>query len=182
MKTLRAGLLLVCLALAGCVPKRETPPRPSLPQQQPQPRPLPPPPAPPPALADWRLMPLTPGAWTYAGGQGGSSQAMFGAQAGDAAFVVRCDRARGQVSLWREGVTSGNMMTVRTSEQARNLPLSVQAGPPAYVWTALPVSDRFLDAVVFSRGRIMVEVPGMPALLIPSWPEPARVLEDCRGG
>jgi hypothetical protein len=35
--------------------------------------------------------------------------------------------------------------------------------------------------MVFSRGRFTVEVPGAPMLVIPAWPEPARVIEDCRG-
>ncbi len=179
MKSMRVALLFGALTVAGCVPKREAPPTPApqRPQAQPQPQPLPP--APPPRT-DWRDMPLTPGAWVYRS-QGNTSQALFGPASGEAAFIVRCDRVRREVSLWREGTTSGNMMTVRSTERARNLPLSVQAQPLPYVWSALPASDRFLDATVFSRGRFAVEVPGTPMLVIPSWPEPARVLEDCRG-
>jgi hypothetical protein len=70
-------------------------------------------------------------------------------------------------------------MTVRTSSTARNLPLSVQ-GQAAGVFTSLSANDRFLDDMVFSRGRFTVEVPGTPMLVIPAWPEPARVVEDCR--
>ncbi len=165
------------VALAGCVPKRETPPPP--PVQQPQARPRPQPPAPPPPPADWSLLPLTPGAWVYRV-EGGSSQALFGPATGEASFIVRCERARRQVSLWRAGGTSGTMMTVRTSYGARNFPLSVQAEPMPYVFTSLPVGDRALDAMAFSRGRFTVEVPGSPMLVIPAWPEPARVVEDCR--
>jgi hypothetical protein len=94
---------------------------------------------------------------------------------------VRCERARSQVSLWREGTTSGNTMTVRTSAGARNLPLSISAQPLAGVWAALPTGDRLLDEIAFSRGRFTIEVPGTQMLVIPSWPEPARVVEDCRG-
>lgn len=179
MKSMRVALLFGVLAVAGCVPKREAPtPAPQPQQVQPQPRPQTP--APPPPRADWRDMPLTPGGWIYRN-QGNSSQALFGPASGEAAFIVRCDRVRREVSLWRQGTTSGNMMTVRNTASARNLPLSVQAQPLPYVWSALPASDRFLDATVFSRGRFTVEVPGTPVLVIPSWPEPARVLEDCRG-
>jgi hypothetical protein len=71
-------------------------------------------------------------------------------------------------------------MTVRTSYGARNFPLSVQAEPMAYVYTSLPASDRILDQIAFSRGRFTVEVPGQPMLVLPAWPEPARVVEDCR--
>jgi hypothetical protein len=180
MKLKRAALLFGVLTVAGCVPKREAPPTPA-PQPRPvqTPAPRPQPPAPPPRV-DWPDMPLTPGGWVYRN-QGNSSQALFGPAGGEAAFIVRCDRVRREVSLWRQGTTSGNMMTVRNSASARNLPLSVQAQPTPYVWSALPASDRFLDATVFSRGRFAVEVPGTPMLVIPSWPEPARVLEDCRG-
>jgi len=34
---------------------------------------------------------------------------------------------------------------------------------------------------LFSRGRFMVHVDGLPDLILPSWPEPAHVIEDCRG-
>ena len=94
--------------------------------------------------------------------------------------MLRCDRARRTVSLWREGAPTGNMMTVRTSYGARNLPVSVQAGPLAFAYAALPASDRLLDQIAFTRGRFTVEVPGRPMLVIPAWPEPARVVEDCR--
>jgi hypothetical protein len=68
---------------------------------------------------------------------------------------------------------------LRTSSFARNLPLSVDPSG-AGVFAALPANDRLLDAMVFSRGRFTVEVPGTPMLVIPAWPEPARVVEDCR--
>ena len=180
MKLMRAAMLFGVVALSGCVPKREAPPAPApqpRPVQTPAPRPQPPAPQP---RVDWQDMPLTPGAWVYRSG-GNGSQALFGPSTGEAAFIVRCDRVRREISLWRQGVTSGNTMTVRNSASARNLPLSVQATPLPYVWSALPASDRFLDATVFSRGRFAIEVPGTPMLVIPSWPEPARVLEDCRG-
>ena len=179
MKSVRIVLVLGSVAaLVACVPKRETPPPPA---QQPRatPRPAPSPPPPPPPPADWRDLPLTPGGWVYSS-QSGTSQAMFGAANSEASFIVRCDRGRRQVSLWREGRATGNMMTVRTSYGARNFPLSVQAEPMAYVYTTLPASDRTLDQMAFSRGRFTIEVPGQPMLVIPAWPEPARVVEDCR--
>ena len=179
MKPLRIGLMIGFLAATACVPKREAPPPPPQPVPVERPRPVPVPP-PPPAAADWRDMRLTPGAWYYRN-EGATSQAVFGPANSEASFIVRCDRARRQVTLSREGITSGNMMTVRTSSGARNLPLSVQAEPLPYVSSALPANDRFLDSIAFSRGRFTVEVPGKPMLVIPAWPEPARVVEDCRG-
>jgi hypothetical protein len=163
-------------ALGACVPKRETPPPPQ--QQRPQAQPRPQPPAPPPPPADWREVALSPGGWRYSD-QGGVSQASFGSS-NQASFVVRCDRGRREISLWREGDSSGNVMTVRTSYGARNFPLSTQAQPTASVYASLAANDRFLDTIAFSRGRFTVEVPGRPMLVIPAWPEPARVVEDCR--
>ena len=178
MKPLRLGLLLAVAMTAGCVPQQEPPPPAPQPQRRP-PAPAPQPLPPPPPSADWRDLPLTPGAWYYRD-EGTGSNALFGPANSEAAFIVRCDRSTRQVTLSREGTTSGNAMTVRTSAGARNLPVTVRTEPLAYVSGTLPASDRFLDSIAFSRGRFTVEVPGTPMLVIPSWPEPARVIEDCR--
>jgi hypothetical protein len=45
----------------------------------------------------------------------------------------------------------------------------------------LSASQRLLDAMAFSRGRFRVEVAGLPQVLLPSWSEVGRVVEDCRG-
>jgi hypothetical protein len=179
MKSARIWMLLGAAAAAtACAPRRETPP-PEQPRQQVR-TPAPLPPAPPPPPADWRDMPLSQGAWSYRN-EGAVSRAVFGPAASEGSFIVRCDRASRQVSLWRQGTATGNMMTVRTSYQARNFPLSVQTDPLPYVFSGVPASDRFLDGIAFSRGRFTIEVPGTPMLVIPAWPEPARVIEDCRG-
>lgn len=178
MKPVRAALLLGCVVAAvGCMPRREPPPpvQPERPVAPPV-RALPPPPP----RANWQDLPLTQGRWLYRN-EGQSSLALFGPADGEASFIVRCDRARRQVALSRAGITTGNTMTVRTSYFARSLPLSIQAEPLNSVVASLPAGDRFLDGIVFSRGRFTVEVPGTPMLVIPAWPEPARVVEDCRG-
>jgi hypothetical protein len=108
----------------------------------------------------WRDQPLTPGDWSY---DPGSGEARY------AGFSLRCDAARRQVALSRAGVTGP--LLLRTTYGERTLP----AG------TALPAADPLLDEMAFSRGRFTVEAPGMPALILPAWPEPARVVEDCRG-
>jgi hypothetical protein len=43
-----------------------------------------------------------------------------------------------------------------------------------------PAGDAALDWIAFSRGRFVVAATGMPLLVLPAWPEPARVIEDCR--
>ena len=45
----------------------------------------------------------------------------------------------------------------------------------------LPPADPLLDQIAFSRGRFLVQAEGGPSLILPAWPEPARVIEDCRG-
>jgi hypothetical protein len=124
-------------------------------------------------------LPLTPGRWFYRA-EGQDTLASFGISEGVASFTVRCDRLRRQIILARRGITSGNTMTLRTSYSARSLPLSIAAAPGNAVFTSLPASDRFLDGMAFSRGRFTVEVPGTTMLVIPAWPEPGRVAEDCR--
>jgi hypothetical protein len=44
----------------------------------------------------------------------------------------------------------------------------------------LAMMDPLLDAMAMSRGRFAVTVAGTPSLVLPSWPEVARVVEDCR--
>ena len=38
----------------------------------------------------------------------------------------------------------------------------------------LAANDPLLDAIAFSRGRFVVSMPGMAALVVPAWPEAAR--------
>ena len=178
MKSLRAWVVLTGFAVvAGCAQKPAPPPPQALRPvtQAPPPRPAPPPPA----RADWRDIPLTPGGWTYAG-QAEASEARFGPFGGQPAFTLRCERARRQVVLSRAGATTGGAMTVRTSFGARNFAVTSRSAPVPNVATSVTAHDPFLDNMAFSRGRITIELPGTPMLVIPSWPEPARVIEDCR--
>lgn len=151
------------LAVSACVPSREAPP-PAAPPPPTRPAPVPAPPPPPPA--DWRDAPLTPGTWTLE--QGGTA-ASYGAH-----FQLRCDAAARRVALVRSGAAAGTMV-IRTTYGARSLTMA--AGGQA----ALPANDPLLDQIAFSRGRFTVEIAGMPTLTLPSWAEPARVIEECRG-
>jgi hypothetical protein len=146
--------------LAACATKPAPAPRPA-----PVVRPAPPPepvPAPPAPDEDWRDLPLTPGEWNYSSDAGGS-------EAHYAGFSLRCDAARRQIILSRAGATGP--IRIQTSFGAHMLP------PGA----AMPAPDPRLDALAFSRGRFTVEAEGLARLVIPAWPEPARVVEDCRG-
>lgn len=123
-------------------------------------------------------MPLTPGNWYYSS-QSGASQAMFGAANSEAMFIVRCEPSR-QIVLSREGTPATAALTIRTTGTARSLPASVRTEPLAYASATVGANDPILDHMAFSRGRFTVEAQGLPMLVLPAWPEPARVIEDCR--
>lgn len=167
MRTLPlVSTFLALTLLVACVP-RPAPPEPSPP---PPPAPAPPAEPAPPAPVEWEDAPASPGDWRL---QGGS--AAFGS-AQEVQFVVRCEEGR-QVSLIRAGARDGAVLTVRTTYGARALPAMAAAEGLA---ARLSAADPLLDAIVFSRGRFAIEAQGLPRLIVPAWPEPARVVEDCR--
>ena len=175
MNLVRIGLTAgAAAALGACgAPRSEPAPLPPPPQQQALRRP-PPPPPPPPQAEDWQDAALGPGDWSYRS-DGAASSATYGLP-GQPAFTFRCEPG-GQVTLVRTGAAAATQIVVRTSSTARTLPARSEAGSPA---ATLPAGDPLLDAIVFSRGRFSVEAPGLPTLIVPSWPEAARVVEDCR--
>lgn len=158
----------MALTLAACAPQRPAP-APAAP-----PPPAPASPAAPPPLA-WDDAPLSAGDWTFSD-QGGVASAAFGTPEA-AFFQLRCEPNR-QVSLIRPRALAGAALTIRTSYGERALPAAAQ---PAGLAATLAASDPLLDEIVFSRGRFAVESEGLPRLILPAWPEPARVIEDCRG-
>ncbi|HYN45348.1 MAG TPA: hypothetical protein VES64_01515 [Allosphingosinicella sp.] len=167
-----AGAALAAAALlASCAP----PPTPPAPAPMPPPAPSPQPQLPePPPPADWRDGPLSPGDWSYNTDRG-AGVAVF-MQDGIGVFVVRCAHDR-RFSLVRMFVSGGSPLIIRTSFGERTLPtdeLALEAG------ATLPATDPLLDQIVFSRGRFLVRAAGVPDLILPSWPEPARAIEECR--
>jgi len=175
MKAFRIALAAgLAGALGSCAPRTEPQPAPP-PPQRPAPRPAPPAPPAPAAAPGWIDAPLSAGDWSF---DEVARTASFGPP-GQPSFVLRC-AAPGQVTIARTGVApaTGGALTVRTSMTARTLP--ARGGAEGLVAT-LAASDPLLDAIVFSRGRFAVEAALLPALIVPAWPEPARVIDDCRG-
>ncbi|MEA3045907.1 MAG: hypothetical protein QOJ53_239 [Sphingomonadales bacterium] len=174
MRVIRAlgTAMAAAAALAACVP-RTAPPAPQPPPPQPAPAPPPAPePAPPPAA--WQDGPLSEGDWTY--DRRVDRRAVFGE---GPAFVVACTTAR-QITLARLprfGGAGGAALVIRTTFGERSLPV-LQPGAAVAI---LAASDPLLDEMAFSRGRFLVRTAGLPDLVLPSWPELARVVEDCRG-
>ena len=54
-------------------------------------------------------------------------------------------------------------------------------GQPPAIAASAGARDPRLDQIAFSRGRFLVDVAGQSRLVLPAWPEVARVIEDCRG-
>lgn len=174
----RSFLLAPFVLVAGCAGVVPPAPQPAPPVPVPAPAPAPAPP--PPALGeDWRDWPVSPGTWAYRQDARGSI-ALFGIRESDASFTIRCDRAARQIYLSRQGATPGPL-TIRTSSTARALTARPTGGTPAYMAVALAANDPVLDAMAYSRGRFIVEMPPLAPLVVPTWSEVPRVIEDCRG-
>lgn len=127
----------------------------------------------------WSDAPITPGVWRWSM-EGGRSVANFA----DGLLMVRCDSAAAGVTLLRAGgqpdVEGHVPMTILTEKSSAALTGTFLAGPPAAIALRFSAQDPLLDAMAFSRGRFAVEAAGLPPLLVPSWPEISRVIEDCR--
>lgn len=176
---MRFVVLALPLTLLACAKEpKQTPPSPP-----PAPVATAPAPAPPvTVIDDWQDARRTPGDWVYRSDTRGSL-ALFGPVSGDARFLVRCDSGARRIYLSRAGsFAEGDTgtMTIRASSGAKSFPARNNGGNPAYIAVDLPVSEPQLDAMAFSRGRFLVSVKGGEDLVIPSWPEIARVVEDCR--
>lgn len=169
------------LGLAACT---SAPPPPPAPAPAPTPAPAPAP-TPAPVPADWRDTALTPGDWHYVADTK-ASRALYGPANSEARFIVACEAAMRRVKLWRPANPSSGSnqaspaMSVTTTEAARTLTTQQVAGTVPQIVATLAPHDPILDAMVFTRGRFMVQVPRTETLYLPSWPEIARVVEDCR--
>lgn len=170
MKAIVSRLCTIALCatlLASCSEQRVVP----IPRPSPTPAPLPPPPPRP--IVDWQHAPVTPGDWVWSNA-GGRSQASF---AGGLMQLV-CDRGNNTVVVLRRGNADGAVpMTIATSAMTRTVSASGSAGGIAL---SLAARDPLLDAMAFSRGHFALEVAGLGAIYVPSWPEVSRVIEDCR--
>ena len=93
--------------------------------------------------------------------------------------MLVCDRMAGAMILWRTGTAAGAVPLSVTATGARRV---LDATPDAAggVGARLAPADPLLDAVAFTRGRFMLEIPGNAPLYLPGWPELSRVIEDCR--
>lgn len=170
LKSLPFGITL--LALSACATPTPAPPAPP-----PSPRPASTPPAP--APSSWTLAPLTPGNWSYRTASNGSA-AIFGPDSQGARFLMTCNFSSRTISFTRAGARPGGSLTIRSTNGVKSMAMGSAAGDAQGATASLPGTDPFLDLMVFSRGRIMVEADGAERIIIPAWAELFRVVEDCR--
>ncbi|HEX8840743.1 MAG TPA: hypothetical protein VF757_00435 [Sphingomicrobium sp.] len=118
------------------------------------------------------------GSWSYAITVDGS-EATFGTTSALPQLTIHCTKATRRIAISRPASAVAPFLNVWTSSQSRQLPASFN--PMTNRITAdVAAYDSLLDAIAFSRGRFGVAVSGAPALVVPAWAEPARVVEDCR--
>ncbi|MEO6113149.1 MAG: hypothetical protein ABIP07_01705 [Sphingomicrobium sp.] len=110
-----------------------------------------------------KSLPLSFGQWSYVPAVGGS-EARFGSL-----LSLRCERAARTMVVQRIGGAPA-VLTIATSSVTRTVPAGGR----------IAANDPLLDAIAFSRGRFLVAGGAGPVLALPSWPEAARSIEDCR--
>jgi hypothetical protein len=132
--------------------------------------------------AQWIDWPIAQGDWVYRSDDRGSI-ALFGPAGRDAIVTLRCDRSRARIYFSRadDTGTRGGNMTIRASSALKQFSAQSVGGTPAYIAAEIAPGDSFLDAMIFTRGRIAVEAVGQQSIAVPVWAEIAKVVQDCRG-
>ena len=118
------------------------------------------------------------GSWTYAATADGS-EATFANASGQPQLIIRCTRSTRRVAIAKPASGAAPFISIWTSAQSKSAPASFN--PATNRLTAdFAAYDAFLDAIAFSRGRAAFSVGTAPALVVPTWSEISRVIEDCR--
>ncbi|MFD1610703.1 hypothetical protein ACFSCW_02685 [Sphingomonas tabacisoli] len=167
---MRRAIGFSLLMLSACVAPQQAAP-PPLPRPTPTPTPTPLPPPPP---ADWRDRAYTSGDWSYAR-SGGQSEARYGETGALPRLALTCDPRAAQVRMTWPGAPAGPLI-VRTSDGDMTLQAAASDAGLLIVFAA---RDPMLDRIAYSRGRFMLQASAQE-LIVPSWPEISRVIEDCR--
>ena len=172
----RSLTLIAMLLLASCV----APPPPPAQRAAPVPLPVAATPAPTPRLsADWNDWPFALGDWVYRRDDRGST-ALFGPAGQNAVVSLRCDLQNRRIYLSREATAPVQRIVIRTSSSMKEFVAKPTGGTPAYLATEIMPIDPILDAMAFSRGRILLETDGHTPIILPAWAEIIRIVEDCR--
>ena len=130
------------------------------------------------AVSDLSTATPVAGTWSYSTATDGS-EARFADASGGPQLVLHCTRATRRVTLSKPATAAAAAMSVWTSSQSRSIASSFNP-TTGRLSADLQAYDGLLDAMTASRGRIGLSVGTQPALVVPPWPELARVVEDCR--
>jgi hypothetical protein len=134
----------------------------------------------PPHSDDWMDEAETPGTWGYEN-RGNFTLAIFNTPTRGVAFAIQCWQPSREISLIMAGQSVASpTMQVRTEATSRAIAARLSIGEMSNVTAALRGDDPLLDAMALSKGRFAVETEGLPPLILPSWAEVTRVIEDCR--
>ena len=126
-----------------------------------------------PSPDNWLDIPITPGDWAWEE-EDGASVSRFG----DGLFILRCDPSAAQVTVLLDDAQGGSAdVTIVTETVERALRGNRREGSLA---VTLDAKDDLLDAMAFSRGRFGLILRGREPIILSSWPEISRVIEDCR--
>ena len=118
------------------------------------------------------------GSWTYSLTASGS-EATFVNASSLPQLTIRCTLATRRIAIAKPASNATPFLGVWTSSQSRNLLASFN--PATMRLTAeVGANDPLLDAIAYSRGRFGISAAPQPALVVPAWAEPARVIDDCR--
>ena len=118
------------------------------------------------------------GEWTYSALNDGS-EARFTDTTAVPQLILSCTRSTRHVIVSKMAVGAAPYMNIWTSSQQRSIPSSYNPATGRLV-VELNANDALLDAMATSRGRLGVAAGTQPSLVVPPWPELARVVEDCR--
>jgi hypothetical protein len=132
-----------------------------------------------PAIADLSTATPLAGNWSYATATDGS-EATFSNTSGNPQVWMHCTRATRRVTIAKPATVAAPFINVWTSSLTRSVPASFNPAT-GRLTIDLVATDPLLDAIATSRGRAGFTVGDQPALVVPTWAEAARVIEDCRG-
>jgi len=118
------------------------------------------------------------GSWSYAPATDGS-EAVFANAAESPQLWVHCSRATRRVTISKPSTAATPTVNVWTSSLSRSV---ASAFNPTMGRLTIDVAnyDPLLDAIASSRGRVGFSAGSQPPLIVPSWAEVARIIEDCR--
>lgn len=130
-------------------------------------------------IADYSLAQPVGGTWSYSAIADGS-EARFTGPTGTVQLALRCARSVRRVTISKAAPAPSPSLFVWTSNASRTVAAPGFDAAAGRLNVQLAASDGLLDALAFSRGRIAVGAGTARALVVPPWPELARVVEDCR--